>query len=1285
MKKRFTLLNMVLIPPLFMKRTIKSLAILTMFALPSLNAVSQNIQQLPISCDFEGFYGTNLHQICDGWDEGSGYPKPAMGSGGWFRSDILYPTTCAGINVFGVGKHNWIISPYFSVTESTIVRFNAALTLKHDEPSPSGMGYDDKLAVMISEDGGNTYTSVFEFTANSEAQLTMDMQTFEVDLKTFAGKNVTIGFYVTTGNMDNGYWAAHLDDILIKDKSQVDAGIVSIVSPTTESFLTENTPVKVLVKNDGLTPIQNVPVRFKIRGAETANLFNVISKELAPNEEVEFDLGTYDFSAWGNYSISATTEFNGDENEANNTVLVNLVNEEPKVLPLPKLDFTDSYERISFYEGWDEARGEDRPLVYMNVDWQSDKHKGTGEHGFSVYYTSLGTRDWIVSPSFMATANAKVAFDYAITYDDGTNSMGSDDKLIVFATEDNGVTWDELSAINNSSPISETEWHKLFVDLSDYDGKAVRIALYATTSVNLDPQSYILYIDNLEIANILSKDIAPVEVVSPHAPAAFGSSETISVLVKNEGSNDVENFEISYKVGSSDAVVEQASLLISAREERLYTFVTKADLSENQSPNITVITNLTDDQNPSNNSITTELSAMLINLAEVGQYETGFENAEELKGWSVEDANIDGREWALTNEDKYIYEGEYAYSYSSKRTNTPSNDWLFSPAFSLKADQEYVLTFYLKANAGGFPERIRVTYSSEQNEDSFVDEILDLGEVTHVDYKLVSVEFTVSADGNYHLGWHIYETINQMGIQIDNISVRQLFDTDIKVNHIQVPRNKVDGSAQLDNIDEIKVEVENTGRNTVTEFDISVEVDGVEITQSFSEPLMVGKKRFFSINEGLNLDPSETYVVKIWSSLETDQNHNNDTIVSSVNLSQYFTSFETTDDISEWTYEDVAGPEYTWAIENDNKYARTGDQAWMLRSDRYTQIANDDWLFSESFYMEEGKCYNVGFWYNPIYSQDSLVFAMGDANAAVGMSRIINDFGSIGNGSASLWKYYEASVGVETTGTYYFGWRGYGDVRNMLRYRLYIDDFVFEEQSNFEVTADFSVLVLDKEVVFAASGENIDKYSWDFGDGNTATEGDVSNTYADYGTYDVTLVASNNCSSKEITKQVTIVNDVVANFAYSVDKFDVTFTFTGENGVAYFWDFGDNNTSKEKDPTHTYAESGNYVVTLTVIGATGVDSISEEVEVKSGTGVPSTHVTKGSVHPNPVSDKLKILLPDGYEISKVSVFNAIGKEVLSSVSTYGSNSINMGGLPSGVYIISVNSVQGEIFTYRVVK
>ena len=38
---------------------------------------------------------------------------------------------------------------------------------------------------------------------------------------------------------------------------------------------------------------------------------------------------------------------------------------------------------------------------------------------------------------------------------------------------------------------------------------------------------------------------------------------------------------------------------------------------------------------------------------------------------------------------------------------------------------------------------------------------------------------------------------------------------------------------------------------------------------------------------------------------------------------------------------------------------------------------------------------------------------------------------------------------------------------------------------------------------------------------------------------------------------------------------------------SYSWDFGDGNTSTEKDPTHTFAAAGDYTVTLTATGSDG--------------------------------------------------------------------------------------------------
>lgn len=47
------------------------------------------------------------------------------------------------------------------------------------------------------------------------------------------------------------------------------------------------------------------------------------------------------------------------------------------------------------------------------------------------------------------------------------------------------------------------------------------------------------------------------------------------------------------------------------------------------------------------------------------------------------------------------------------------------------------------------------------------------------------------------------------------------------------------------------------------------------------------------------------------------------------------------------------------------------------------------------------------------------------------------------------------------------------------------------------------------------------------------------------------------------------------------DNFTVNFTNTSISATDYLWDFGDGNTSTDKNPSHTYADLGTYTVTLT--------------------------------------------------------------------------------------------------------
>ncbi len=65
--------------------------------------------------------------------------------------------------------------------------------------------------------------------------------------------------------------------------------------------------------------------------------------------------------------------------------------------------------------------------------------------------------------------------------------------------------------------------------------------------------------------------------------------------------------------------------------------------------------------------------------------------------------------------------------------------------------------------------------------------------------------------------------------------------------------------------------------------------------------------------------------------------------------------------------------------------------------------------------------------------------------------------------------------------------------------------------------------------------------------------------------------------------------------------------------TSWFWDFGDGTTSTEKNPSHTFKNSGNYTVSLTINGPDSSDTIMKEnyISVKNVIGNFSADVTMG--------------------------------------------------------------------------
>ena len=124
----------------------------------------------------------------------------------------------------------------------------------------------------------------------------------------------------------------------------------------------------------------------------------------------------------------------------------------------------------------------------------------------------------------------------------------------------------------------------------------------------------------------------------------------------------------------------------------------------------------------------------------------------------------------------------------------------------------------------------------------------------------------------------------------------------------------------------------------------------------------------------------------------------------------------------------------------------------------------------------------------------------------------------------------------------------------------------------------------------SVSNEPIVSWQWDFGDGNTSTAQNPSNTYTAAGTYTVTLIIVNSAGCTDTLVRPNYIqagDEPVACFSNNPDTVcantPVDFTDCSTNATAWFWQFGDGGTSTQQNPMYTYQDTGCFDVTLTAI------------------------------------------------------------------------------------------------------
>ena len=196
-------------------------------------------------------------------------------------------------------------------------------------------------------------------------------------------------------------------------------------------------------------------------------------------------------------------------------------------------------------------------------------------------------------------------------------------------------------------------------------------------------------------------------------------------------------------------------------------------------------------------------------------------------------------------------------------------------------------------------------------------------------------------------------------------------------------------------------------------------------------------------------------------------------------------------------------------------------------------------------------------------------------------------------------------------------------------------------------------------VTFRNNTQNGDAYKWVFGDGNTSTNANPSNTYNNAGTYSVKLVASSQGKCYDsITKTnlITVKGYPTAAFTVNpgenkpLELHEANFSFVNGSydAASYKWDFGDNTSSTNNNATHKYQQPGNYVVTLHAFNDIGCEDTAVRqfmmVLPDKVLEIPNVFSPNG----DGVNDTWEIAGLRGATNCSVEIFNRWGQQVYNS-------------------------------------
>jgi hypothetical protein len=430
----------------------------------------------------------------------------------------------------------------------------------------------------------------------------------------------------------------------------------------------------------------------------------------------------------------------------------------------------------------------------------------------------------------------------------------------------------------------------LFIDISAYANNNCQVRFTYHDGNNW---GFYVGLDNVQIWSPFANDLSVTSLINQTNQCGLSATDSIKVLVHNQGSQTQQNFDIAFELNGNPAVVETITDSLAYQDSLIYTFTNTGDFSRIGLHNLKIYTQLTNDSNLLNDTLNQQI---LNDTIYQPPYFNDFESPN--NSWTASGTNSSWQ-WGVPsgNVIDTAYSGQHAWVTKLNGSyNSSELSYLTSPCFDFSQ-----LTNDLYVN-------FKSIHLTESDYDMHWLEVsTDFGQNwqkvpnTSISKNWYNNTIQKSWDGIMNQWKESYTIIRNLagepqvkfryvfitdnntqleGVGIDDFSIKERQAVDLSIEKINYPT--FTSNCGFGSKERLVLELINYGVNPVDSFLLFYQLDGLAVDSEWvSTNIDTLSHKIYTSQHSFDFSQLKSYTIKTWVKAVGDTNPSNDTIFKS--------------------------------------------------------------------------------------------------------------------------------------------------------------------------------------------------------------------------------------------------------------------------------------------------------------------------------------------------------------------------------------------------------------------